>query len=96
MVLVAALVGLRLGEMLALTRERIDLLHGRIKVVQQYQELKDGTHVLGPPKSDAGIRTVAIPVSPTTPTIQVEVTNSARIGGRNPLDTSAYVPIGAH
>jgi len=61
MVLVGAFVGLRLGEMLALTRERVDLLHGRIKVVEQYQELKDGTRVLGPPKSDAGVRTVAIP-----------------------------------
>lgn len=61
MVLVGAFVGLRLGEMLALTRERVDLLHGRIKVVEQYQELKDGTHILGPPKSDAGSRTVAIP-----------------------------------
>jgi integrase len=61
MVLVGAFVGLRLGEMLALTRERIDLLHGRIRVVEQYQELKDGTRVLGPPKSDAGVRTVAIP-----------------------------------
>lgn len=61
MVLVGAFVGLRLGEMLALTRERVDLLHGRIKVVEQYQELKDGTHILGPPKSDAGVRTVAIP-----------------------------------
>jgi integrase len=61
MVLVGAFLGLRLGEMLALTVERIDLLHGQIKVVEQYQELKDGTHILGPPKSDAGIRTIAIP-----------------------------------
>lgn len=61
MVLIGAFVGLRLGEMLALTRERVDLLHGRIKVVEQYQQLKDGTLLLGPPKSDAGIRTVAIP-----------------------------------
>ena len=61
MVLVGAFVGLRLGEMLALTRERVDLLHGRIKGVEQYQQLKDGTLVLGPPKSDAGVRTVAIP-----------------------------------
>ncbi|MBI2704112.1 MAG: hypothetical protein HYX32_02300 [Actinobacteria bacterium] len=61
MVLVGAFVGLRVGEMLALTRERVDLLHGRIKVVEQYQELKDGTRVLGPPKSETGIRTVAIP-----------------------------------
>ena len=61
MVLVGAFVGLRLGEMLALTRERVDLQQGRIKVVEQYQELKDGTRVLGPPKSEAGVRTVAIP-----------------------------------
>ena len=69
MVLVAAFAGLRLGEMLALTRERIDLRHGRIKVIEQYQELKDGTRVLGPPKSDAGIRTVAIPAV-LTPALQ--------------------------
>ncbi len=61
MVLVGVFLGLRLGEMLALTVERIDLLHGQIKVVEQYQELKDGTHILGPPKSDAGVRTIAIP-----------------------------------
>lgn len=61
MVLIGAFVGLRLGEMLALTRERVDLVHGRIKVVEQYQQLKNGTNVLGPPKSDAGVRSVAIP-----------------------------------
>lgn len=61
MVLIGAFAGLRLGEMLALTRERVDLVNGRIRVVEQYQQLKDGTNVLGPPKSDAGIRTVAIP-----------------------------------
>ncbi len=61
MVLTATLTGLRLGELRALTTERIDLLHARIKVVEQYQDLRDGTLVLGPPKSDAGVRTVAIP-----------------------------------
>lgn len=61
MILTATFTGLRLGEMRALTRERVDLLHGTIKVIEQYQELKDGTLVLGPPKSDAGVRTVAIP-----------------------------------
>jgi integrase len=61
MVLIGAFAGLRLGEMLALTRERVDLDNGSIRVVEQYQELKDGTWVLGPPKSDAGVRTVAIP-----------------------------------
>ncbi len=61
MVLTATFTGLRLGELRALTRERVDLLHSRIKVVEQYQDLRDGTLVLGPPKSDAGVRTVAIP-----------------------------------
>ncbi len=61
MVLTAAFLGLRLGEMQALTRERVDLLHGRIKVIEQYQVLRDGTLVSGPPKSDAGVRTVAMP-----------------------------------
>ncbi|QGG96793.1 tyrosine-type recombinase/integrase [Actinomarinicola tropica] len=61
MVLIGAFVGLRLGEMLALTRGRVDLDSGAIRVVEQYQELKDGTWVLGPPKSAAGVRRVAIP-----------------------------------
>lgn len=61
MVLIGAFVGLRLGEILALTRGRVDLDSGAITVVEQYQELKDGTWVLGPPKSAAGVRRVAIP-----------------------------------
>jgi integrase len=47
--------------MLALTRERLDLVGGRVRVVEQYTQLKDGTNVLGPPKSAAGVRTIAIP-----------------------------------
>jgi len=81
MVLVGAFVGLRLGEMLALTRERVDLLHGRIKVVEQYQELKDGTHILRPPKSDAGIRTVAIPAM-LTPELEAHLATYAEPGKR--------------
>jgi len=61
MILTATFTGLRLGEMRALTRERVDLLHSTIKVVEHYQELADGTLVIGPPKSDAGVRAVAIP-----------------------------------
>lgn len=79
MVLVAAFAGLRLGEMLALTRERIDLVHDRIKVVEQYQELKDGTRVLGPPKSDAGVRTVAIPAM-LTPVLEQHLATYAAPG----------------
>ena len=61
MVLLATFTGLRLGELRALRRSRIDLLHRRVMVVEQLQQLKDGTPVVGPPKSDAGVRTVAIP-----------------------------------
>ncbi|MCU1497831.1 MAG: putative prophage phiRv2 integrase [Acidimicrobiales bacterium] len=60
MVLVGAFAGLRLGEMQALRRDRVDLLHGHIKVVEQYQATRSGL-ILGPPKSTAGVRTVAIP-----------------------------------
>ena len=35
MVLVAAFAGLRLGELQALTRERVNLLHAEINVVEQ-------------------------------------------------------------
>jgi integrase len=61
MVLLATFCGLRLGELRALRRRHLDLLHRTVKVVEQYQELADGTLVLGPPKTDAGLRTVAVP-----------------------------------
>ena len=61
LVLTATFTGLRLGELRALKRRRLDLLHGTVQVVEQLQELADGTLVTGPPKSDAGNRTVAIP-----------------------------------
>lgn len=60
-VLMATFTGLRLGELQALTRRRLDLLHGRVDVVEQMLHLADGTLLLAPPKSDAGRRTVAIP-----------------------------------
>lgn len=61
MVLLATFAGLRLGELRALRRGRIDLLHRRVTVVEQLQQLADGTTIAGPPKSDAGRRSVAIP-----------------------------------
>jgi integrase len=61
MVLIAAFAGLRLGEMMGLRRDAVDLLHGTIKVAEQYQELKSGERSFGPPKTRAGVRTVAIP-----------------------------------
>lgn len=61
MVLLATFCGLRLGELRALRLRNLDLLHRNVNVVEQYQQLSGGTLVLGPPKTDAGCRTVALP-----------------------------------
>ncbi len=61
MVLLAGFTGLRLGELLGLTRRGLDVQSGTVTVVSQIQELAKGGHFRGPPKSDAGRRTVAIP-----------------------------------
>lgn len=55
--------GLRKGELFGLTRARVDLLHKTITIVEQRQQLRDGTVVTGPPKTEAGVRTLAIPES---------------------------------
>ena len=61
MVLLATFTGLRLGELRALRRNRIDLVRRTLKVVEQLQELSSGAIVVGPPKTAAGRRTVVIP-----------------------------------
>jgi len=61
LVLTGTFCGLRLGELLALRRRHIDLLHGRLTVAEQAQERRDGTVWFGPPKTEAGRRTVAVP-----------------------------------
>ncbi len=61
LVLMAAFTGLRRGELLALTRERIDLLHHTVAVVEQRHDLPDGSLLLAPPKTDAGRRVIALP-----------------------------------
>lgn len=61
MVLLATFCGLRVGELRALRQCNLDLLHRTVSVVEQFQQLSDGTLVLGPPKTDAGRRVVAIP-----------------------------------
>jgi integrase len=63
LVLTATFTRLRLGELRALTRRRLDLLHATVHVTRQMQELKDGTLVVGPPKTAAGVRRVAIPLA---------------------------------
>jgi len=63
MVLVATFTGLRLGELRALRRRNLDLAERTVTVVEQLQELADGSFVWGPPKSRAGRRTVAVPAA---------------------------------
>ena len=61
LILTATMTGLRLGELLALRRRNVDLLHAVISVTEQLHELADGRQQFGPPKSEAGHRTVALP-----------------------------------
>ena len=62
-VLLSAFVGLRKGEMLGLRRGDLDLDAGVVCVDQQRQLSRNGTHLVGPPKTDAGRRAVSIPAS---------------------------------
>jgi integrase len=66
LVLTAAFAGLRLGELSALERRDIDLLRKTIKVERNAQDVFGHGRVVGPPKSAAGARTVAIPPSLVT------------------------------
>ncbi len=61
LVLVAGFVGLRVGELLGLERRHVNVLHRTITVEQQEQQLTHGELVLGPPKSEAGVRTLVLP-----------------------------------
>ena len=56
----AAWCHLRLGEVLGLERRDVDILHRRIHIVRTSYEV-GGKLQLGPPKTDAGRRTVSIP-----------------------------------
>jgi integrase len=59
-VLVAAYGGLRAGELFGLRRPKVDLAAGRIEVAQIVVEVR-GQITLGPPKTSAGQRIVALP-----------------------------------
>jgi integrase len=62
LVLLAATTSLRWGELMALTRGNVDLESGTVRVVNAVSEVK-GRIVVGPPKTAAGRRTVAVPES---------------------------------
>ncbi|MGD9755589.1 MAG: tyrosine-type recombinase/integrase [Acidimicrobiia bacterium] len=61
MVLIAGWCGLRFGELAALRRRDVDLLHGTLRVRQALGELSSGELVEKDPKTDAGRRTIAVP-----------------------------------
>lgn len=61
LVLLATFGSLRWGELAALRRRCLDLDAGTVRVVASTTELKDGSVTIGPPKSAAGTRTVALP-----------------------------------
>lgn len=61
LILLAAWSGARWGELVALSRYRLDLERGTMTIDRQYVELEDNTLVLDTPKTAAGIRTVHIP-----------------------------------
>lgn len=61
LVLLAAFTGLRRGELFGLTRGDLDLLHMTVDVRVQRQESKRGEPLVGPPKTLAGRRTLALP-----------------------------------
>lgn len=60
LVVFAAWSGLRWGELVGLTRQRVDLLHGTLTIAEQLAESDAGVF-LGPPKTDAGRRVVHLP-----------------------------------
>jgi integrase len=62
LLLLAASCGLRLGELLGLTRGDLDFLHRRVIVNKQRQELSSGIEVRRP-KTAAGVRDLAVPES---------------------------------
>jgi integrase len=65
LVLVAAFGGLRWGELAGLRRKRVDLERGTVTVAEQLVEV-NGAFSVGPPKSAAGRRTVALPAAVVT------------------------------
>lgn len=61
LVLLATFAGLRVGEILGLTRSSLDLDAGTVTIVRQLQELAGGEFHTAPPKTHAGRRTIALP-----------------------------------
>lgn len=61
LVFAAAFSGLRRGELFGLRREHVDINERTVTVEEQRLQLANGAQIIGPPKSEAGRRTVALP-----------------------------------
>jgi integrase len=61
MVYLGAALGLRWGEVAGLRVARIDFLRSTVTVAEQITRGERGRNVIGPPKSNAGIRTMTMP-----------------------------------
>ncbi len=60
LIVLGAYAGLRIGEMLGLRAQHVDLLHGRVNVAEILVEVS-GDLYFGPPKTRAGRRAVPLP-----------------------------------
>ena len=52
---------LRRGEIPGLQRRDVDELHGQLRIERAFVVHTDGSKAIGPPKTEAGLRTIAIP-----------------------------------
>jgi integrase len=85
LVLVAAYGELRWGELVNLRRRHVDAERGTVHVVEQVTELR-GKLAVGPVKSEAGRRTVALPASvlPRSASTSNSGPNRASMGSSSP------------
>jgi integrase len=61
LVLLAGFGGFRRGELCALYRSDVNILHRTVSVERQLVDLRPGGQIITPPKSSAGVRTVHLP-----------------------------------
>ena len=87
LVLLAAFSSLRWGELAALRRSDIGIQARTVRVVRQLNERDGGGFAFGPPKSEAGVRVVAIPEL-ITPDLAAHVVTYARPGDDGLVFTS--------
>ncbi len=60
-VLLGTFASLRLGELLALTRERVNFDSRTVSIIEQLQERSNGEYLVATPKTEAGRRSISLP-----------------------------------